>query len=71
MSPENGFLVVDEKDWIDASAEQRDWMVYKTLRGLDHRMQKLEKRPLVDKCFSFIGGLIGGVFAAIGIKWGG
>ncbi len=71
MPPENGFLVVDEKDWIEASGDQREWMVYKTLKSLDRRMQKLEKRTLIDKGFSFAGGVVGGAFAAIGIKWSG
>ena len=65
----NGFLVVDEKDWCDASADQRDWMTFKTLKSIDERLQKLEKRPLTDKCFSFLGGVIGGFAAVLGIKW--
>jgi len=67
----NGFLVVDEKDWHDATPEQRDWMIFKTLRTLDERMKKLEKRPIFDKCYSFFGGAVGGFVAALGIKWGG
>jgi hypothetical protein len=68
---ENGFLVLDEKDWKDASAEQRDWMVYKTLKSMDSRLKKLERRSVVHNCFSFVGGVIGGILAAIGIKFGG
>lgn len=62
----NGFLVVDEKDWCDASAEQRDWMVFKTLRSMDIRMGKLERW---NKGFSFLGGMIGGFVAVLGMKW--
>ena len=67
----NGFLVLDEKDWEEATPEQRDWMIFKTLKSLDARMGKLEKRPLADKCFSFLGGAVGGFAAALGLKWGG
>lgn len=67
----NGFLVVDERDWKDLPPERRDWMIFNTLRSLDERMKKLEKRPLTDKCWSFLGGAVGGFAAAIGIKWGG
>lgn len=67
----NGFLVLDEQDWEGATPEQRDWMIFKTLKSLDARMSKLEKRPVVDKCFAFLGGVIGGFAAAIGIKMGG
>lgn len=67
----NGFLVLDEKDWETATPEQRDWMIFKTLKSLDNRMQKLEKRPLIDKAFAFTGGVVGGALASFGIKWGG
>lgn len=65
----NGFIVVDEKDWCEATPEQRDWMIYKTLKSLDERMRKLEKRPMTDKLFSFLGGAVGGFAASLGIKW--
>lgn len=66
----NGFLVLDEKDWEEATAEQRDWMIFKTLKSMDARLSRLEKRPVVDKCFAFGGGIIGGFLAAMGVKWG-
>ena len=66
----NGFLVLDEQDWKDATPEQRDWMIFKTLKSLDSRMGELEKRPFAHKCFAFMGGVIGGFAAAIGIKVG-
>jgi len=67
----NGFLVLDENDWRGATPEQRDWMIFKTLKSMDERLKALEKRPLMDKCFSFLGGAVGGFAAALGIKWGG
>jgi len=67
----NGFIIIDETDWKEATPEQRDWMIFKTLRVLDERMQKLEKRPVVDKCFSFCGGVLGGFLAFLGMKFGG
>lgn len=66
----NGFLVIDEKDWEDAKPEQRDWMIFKTLKSVDERLSKLEKRPLTDKCLALLGGAIGGFLAALGLKWG-
>lgn len=67
----NGFIVIDEKDWREATPEQRDWMIFKTLRNLDERMHKIENRPVVDKCLSFFGGVLGGFLAFLGIKFGG
>ena len=35
------------------------------------RFEKLEKRKLTDKIYSFAGGIIGGIIAAFSIKRGG
>ena len=35
----------------------------------DIRFVKLEKRKLVDRVYSFAGGIIGGVLATLSIKW--
>ena len=35
------------------------------------RFAKLEKRRLVDRAYSFAGGIIGGVLATLSIKWRG
>ena len=37
----------------------------------NNRFAKLEKRKLVDKAYSFAGGIIGGIVAALSIKWKG
>lgn len=66
----NGFLVVEEEEWENADAEQRSWMTFKTLKNIDLRLQKLEKKSLFDKAAATVGGVIGGAVAAIGIKWG-
>ena len=67
----NGFLVLNDKDWEGATPEQQSWMTFNTLKSIDARLSKLEKRPLMDKCFSFLGGVMGGFAAIVGIKWGG
>jgi len=53
------------------SQEQRDWAMFNTLQSMSERLKCLEKRPLIDKCWSFAGGIVGGFAAALGIKWGG
>jgi len=67
----NGFLIIDEKAWDGATPEQQSAMTFKTLRSIDARLSKLEKRPVIDKCFSFAGGVVGGAAAFLGIKWSG
>jgi len=67
----NGFLVLNDKDWESATPEQQSWMTFNTLKSIDARLSKLEKRPLMDKFFSFLGGVIGGFAAVLGIKIGG
>jgi len=64
----NGFIVIDERDWEDADDEQRAWMTFKTLKSIDGRLQKLEKKQWFDKACSFVGGVIGGFLAAMGVK---
>jgi len=68
---ENGFLVLTEKDWEKMSQEQQSWAIFNTMQSMSRRLTDLEKRPLMDKCWSFMGGVIGGFAAALGIKWGG
>ncbi len=67
----NGFLVLNDKDWEGATPEQQSRMMFNTLKSIDARLSKLEKRPVIDKCFSFLGGVIGGFAAMLGIKLGG
>ena len=35
------------------------------------RFKKLENRKLVDKLWAAAGGVVGGILATLGIKWGG
>lgn len=81
------YIVLTEKDWEKATSEQRDWLIYNTLSSMNKRILKmdtcyedmearlrtLETRPrsLVDKGLSFIGGVIGGILGAAGMKYGG
>ena len=36
----------------------------------NQRFKRLENRKLIDRLYSGIGGIIGGVIAALGLKWG-
>lgn len=67
----NGFIVLNEKDWEGMDEKQKLWAIYNTLNSMDKRLKILERRPVVDKCFSFFGGIIGGALAFFGIKYGG
>jgi len=64
----NGFIVIEDKDWEKADTEQRDWMTFNTLRNIDKRLSKLERRPIIDKMYSFAGGVIGGAAAYLGLR---
>jgi len=66
----NGFIVTKE-DWESMTPAQQSWMTFNAVQAMNERVEALEKRPFFDKCFSFMGGLIGGVLATMGIKWGG
>jgi hypothetical protein len=65
----NGFVVTKE-DWEHMTPAQQSWMLFNAIQALDSRVGALEKRPIADKCFAFLGGIIGGFAAALGIKLG-
>lgn len=65
----NGFIVTKD-DWENMSPEQQSWMTFNAVQEMNKRVEKIEKRPLTDKCWSFAGGVIGGFLAAIGVSWG-
>ncbi len=61
-------FTLTEKDWENATHEQRGWYTYNALLGLSTRIDVLEKRAWVYRGCSFLGGLIGGIAAALGVK---
>ena len=61
-------MIITEKDWEKATPEQRDWMVFNTIQKMGCRLRKLERRPVIDKIYAFVGGIIGGALAYLGIK---
>lgn len=66
----NGFVVTKE-DWEHMSPEQQSYMVFGAIQALSEKVRLLERRPVTDKCFAFLGGIVGGFMAALGIKIGG
>jgi len=71
MAKKNGFIVIDEQDWEDASDEQRVRMLYKTLNSIDGRLQALEGKSMFNRiCVSIgavVGGMVGGIGAVLGM----
>jgi len=67
----NGFMVIDKKAWEEADSEQRAWMTYNTLESINNRLRKIEGKSRFDKAWSFMGGVVGGAVAWLGIKIGG
>ena len=65
---QNGFLILNEKDWEKMSQAQKEWATYNTLCGIDSRLKKLEKKKFFDKVYSFAGGIVGGAASVLGIK---
>jgi len=66
----NGFGdFVTSEQWNEMTPETRQYEIYRMLRCLDHRMCVLERHPWFDKCLAFMGGIFGGLAAALGMKW--
>lgn len=69
MANGNGFVITKDT-WAELPPEQREWLLFDTIQDMNVRLKAVEKRPLIDKCFAFAGGIIGGVLAFLGVKWG-
>jgi hypothetical protein len=63
----NGFAITKET-WEHMPTEQRDWIVFETMQGMRNDIEKLKKRPVTDKLYSFAGGIVGGICAFFGGK---
>ena len=64
----DSYMVITEKDWEQADENQRSWMIFNTMQKMNCRVNKLERRPIVDKVLAFSGGVFGGALAYFGIK---
>jgi len=63
----NGFLVLNEKDWENMTADQKEWATFNTLQSMNERLKSLEKKTAFDRVCSFMGGVVGGAAAWFGI----
>lgn len=70
----NGFEITKET-WEHMPKEQRDWILFETILSMKRAqgsmkadIDKLKKRPLVDRACSFAGGVVGGIAAFFGVK---
>lgn len=44
----NGFIIISDKEWEKSAPEQRDWMIFNTLKSIDARLSKLENQQFYD-----------------------
>jgi hypothetical protein len=63
-------MTVTERDWEHMTSENRDWLIFSTMKSMDRRLEVIESKSRFDKCWSFLGGMIGGAAAFLGIKVG-
>ncbi len=67
----NGFLVIDKDAWETVNDEERNKILFATIKSIDMRLKAIEKRPFFDKVCSTVGGAVGGALAFFGFKiWG-
>jgi hypothetical protein len=66
-----GFMVIEEKDWEKADPERRDWMIFNTLRSINCRLEKLEKKDRFYKFCVSLGVVMGGAITWLLGNWGG
>ena len=61
---------VGKEEWEHIPTETKLWMIFSTMGSINKRLQALENKSRYDKCWSFLGGVLGGAAAALGIKVG-
>jgi len=61
-------MILTEAEWKQLPEESRSWITFQTIHGLDQRVEVLEGKKRFDRLCAFMGGVIGGVAAALGIK---
>jgi len=54
------------EEWQGLTDDQRDYAIFQALNSLNRRLENLEKRPLADKIYAFLGGIVGGALAFLG-----
>jgi len=54
------------EEWQGLSEDQKDYAIFQALNSLNRRLENLERRPLADKIYAFLGGIVGGVLAFLG-----
>jgi hypothetical protein len=60
----NGF-VISKETWERMPKDQRDWIIFDTVQRLTTEVKCLKRW---NKCFSFSGGIFGGLAAILGLK---
>lgn len=58
---------ISEKDFLQKSEGEQNWVLYGASVGHEERIVKLEKQKWVKGTLAFAGGIIGGVAAKIGL----
>lgn len=69
MDTNKNEVVMDEVTWSKLTSENRDWIIYNTVAGQGKRIGVLEKRHVVHKALSVVGGFIGGMMGVFGSKY--
>lgn len=61
MTGDKNEVIMDETTFGKLSPENRDWIIYNTVAGQGKRIDVLERRHVVHKALSVVGGFIGGL----------
>jgi len=64
----NARMIVSKERWDELEEKERSWFVYDTMISIDKRLTSLEKAKILNKSLSFMGGVVGGAAAFLGIK---
>jgi len=54
-------VIVDETSWKAINPEERDRMIFNTLKAIEERLQVLENKKWINSGCAFLGGVVGGI----------
>jgi len=66
MANDSGFVITKET-WENMDEEQRSWILFDTMQRNTAEVRRLRKW---NKTTGLAGGVLGGIAATLGLKWG-
>lgn len=58
---------IDKEEFLKHPEGEQNWILYGALNGHEERITSLEKQKWIKSFLAFVGGVIGGIAAKVGL----